>query len=105
MAELRYNPFKNDWVMVASDRQNRPQMPKDWCPFCPGSGRVPDSFDVLKYDNDFPALSMDPPKPDDVATDFFKTENALWQVRGDFVFFRSYCNPAAAFAGACEKAH
>ncbi len=76
MAELRYNPFKDDWVMVASARQNRPQMPKDWCPFCPGSGRVPDEFDVLKYDNDFPALSMEPPEPDDVATDFFKTEKA-----------------------------
>lgn len=76
MAELRYNPFKDDWVMIASSRQNRPQMPKDWCPFCPGSGRVPDNFDVLKYDNDFPALSMDPPEPDDVATGFFKTEKS-----------------------------
>lgn len=76
MAELRYNPFKNDWIMVASARQNRPQMPKDWCPFCPGSGRVPDEYDVYKYDNDFPALSMDPPEPDDVATDFFRTEKA-----------------------------
>lgn len=76
MAELRFNPFKNDWVMVASARQNRPQMPKDWCPFCPGSGRVPDEFDVLKYDNDFPALSVDPPQPDDVANDFFKADKS-----------------------------
>lgn len=76
MAELRFNPFKNDWVMVASARQNRPQMPKDWCPFCPGSGRVPDEFDVLKYDNDFPALSIDPPQPDDVANDFFKADKS-----------------------------
>ena len=76
MAELRYNPFKKDWVMVASARQDRPQMPKDWCPFCPGSGKVPDTYDVLKYDNDFPALSPNPPVPDDVATDFFKTEEA-----------------------------
>lgn len=76
MAELRYNPFKNDWIMVASARQNRPQMPKDWCPFCPGSGRVPNEYDVLKYDNDFPALSMNPPEPDNVATDFFKVEKS-----------------------------
>ena len=76
MAELRYNPFKDDWLMVASARQDRPQMPKDWCPFCPGSGRVPDRYDVLKYDNDFPALSLDPPEPDDVATGFFKTEKS-----------------------------
>jgi len=76
MAELRYNPFRNDWVMIASTRQNRPQMPKNWCPFCPGSGRVPDDYEVLKYDNDFPALCMDPPVPDDVATDFFRAEKS-----------------------------
>lgn len=76
MAEIRYNPFKRDWTMVASHRQNRPQMPKDWCPFCPGSGRVPDNYDVFEYDNDFPALSQDPPVPDDVANDFFKASPA-----------------------------
>lgn len=76
MAELRWNPLTKDWVMIASHRQARPNMPKDWCPFCPGSGKVPDEFDVLKYDNDFPALSQNPPMPDDVATDFFKTSEA-----------------------------
>lgn len=76
MAELRFHPFIKDWVMVASHRQERPQMPKDWCPFCPGSGRVPDEYDVHKYDNDFPALSETPPEPDDVATEFFKTQPA-----------------------------
>lgn len=76
MAELRYNPMTKDWVMIASHRQNRPQMPKDWCPFCPGSGKVPDAYTVLKYDNDFPALSQNPPVPDDVATDLYKTKEA-----------------------------
>jgi UDPglucose--hexose-1-phosphate uridylyltransferase len=76
MAELRFNPLTKDWVMIASHRQNRPQMPKDWCPFCPGSGKVPDHFDVYEYDNDFPALSQDPPVPDDVATDLYKTKPA-----------------------------
>ncbi len=76
MAELRYNPMTKDWVMIASHRQNRPQMPKDWCPFCPGSGKVPESYTVLKYDNDFPALSQTPPAPDDVATDLYKTKEA-----------------------------
>lgn len=76
MAELRYNPMLRDWVMVASHRQDRPQMPKDWCPFCPGSGKVPDNYDVLKYDNDFPALSQDPPAPDDVAAGIFRTGEA-----------------------------
>ncbi len=76
MAELRFNPLTKDWVMIASHRQNRPQMPKDWCPFCPGSGKVPDHFTVYKYDNDFPALSQTPPVPDDVATDLYKTREA-----------------------------
>ena len=64
MGELRYNPLLQDWTMVASNRQHRPNMPKDYCPFCAGSGRVPDDYDVLAYDNDFPALSPHPPTPD-----------------------------------------
>ena len=62
--------------MIASHRQNRPQMPKDWCPFCPGSGKVPEHFTVYEYDNDFPALSQNPPVPDDVATELYKTKEA-----------------------------
>lgn len=34
-------------------------MPANWCPFCPGSGRVPDHYDVLLYPNDFAAFSFD----------------------------------------------
>lgn len=74
MAELRWNPFLQDWVMIASHRQERPQMPDSWCPFCPGSGKVPAKFSVLKYDNDFPALSANPPEPDNVSDSFFQTE-------------------------------
>lgn len=73
MAELRKHPLTNDWIMIASHRQNRPQMPKDYCPFCPGSGKVPEQYDVYQYDNDFPALSQNPPEPDPVANQFFET--------------------------------
>lgn len=75
MAELRWHPFIKDWIMIASHRQNRPQMPKDWCPFCPDSGNVP-NYEVMKYDNDFPALSKNPPAPDSVNNDFFKTSDS-----------------------------
>ena len=75
MAELRWHPLTKDWVMIASHRQGRPQMPKDWCPFCPSGGKVPD-YEVMEYDNDFPALSQNPPDPDPVATDFFRTAPA-----------------------------
>lgn len=69
MAELRWNPMIQDWVMIASHRQNRPNMPKESCPFCPGEGKnIPKDYDVLKYDNDFPALSQNPPDMDYMIT-------------------------------------
>lgn len=73
MAELRFNPVLRDWVMVASHRQKRPNMPKDFCPFCPGSGKVPEQYDVHCYDNDFPALSPNPPEPDAFESPLFET--------------------------------
>lgn len=76
VAELRYNPLLEDWTMVASHRQNRPQMPKDYCPFCPGSGRVPDDYAVFAYDNDFPALSEEPPRPDAVGSALYPSLEA-----------------------------
>ncbi len=76
MSELRWNPLLKTWTMVASHRQDRPQMPQDMCPFCPGSGKVPENYDVLKYDNDFPVLSQTPPHPDTVGSDLYKTEES-----------------------------
>ena len=63
MTELRWNPTTREWVSTASHRQDRPLMPRDSCPFCPGSGRVPDRYDVYIYPNDFPAFSTPPPDP------------------------------------------
>ena len=76
MAELRWNPLLRDWTMVAAHRQNRPDMPKEFCPFCTDSGKVPVDYDVYKYDNDFPVLSQEPLKPDDVGSEFYKTAEA-----------------------------
>lgn len=79
MAELRYNPLLDDWTMVAKDRQNRPAGSTDRCPFCPGSGRVPDHYQVHVYANDFPVLSLDPDSPDPVADGPYTTEPAYGQ--------------------------
>jgi UDPglucose--hexose-1-phosphate uridylyltransferase len=76
MAELRYNPLLDDWTMVAASRQKRPNMPKDFCPFCPGSGKVPENYDVHLYANDFPVLSGNPPDPDPVGGSLYKTRQA-----------------------------
>lgn len=73
MAEFRYNPLLDDWTIVNGDRQNRPDMPKDYCAFCPGSEQIKKTYTVLKYNNDWPSMMPNPPKPDDVATDFYKT--------------------------------
>lgn len=74
MAEFRYNPLLDDWTIVNGNRQKRPDMPKDYCAFCPGSGKVPDHYTVLKYDNDWPSMSQTPSEPDPVANAFFKTQ-------------------------------
>ncbi|HRI29663.1 MAG TPA: galactose-1-phosphate uridylyltransferase [Chitinophagales bacterium] len=57
MPHLRYNPLLRTYTMVAANRQSRPHLPADYCPFCPGSGKVPNEYDVYVYANDFPALS------------------------------------------------
>lgn len=77
MTELRWNPTLLEWVSTASHRQGRPQMPRDWCPFCPGSGRVPEDYDVLIYPNDFPAFTVPPPQPAIEGDDFYKVRPSL----------------------------
>jgi UDPglucose--hexose-1-phosphate uridylyltransferase len=57
MHVLRWNAVLRQWVVFSTDRQNRPQMPANWCPFDPGSGKVPDEYDVYIYPNDFPGFS------------------------------------------------
>lgn len=60
--------------MVASNRKMRPNMPKNWCPFCPGDGaKVPDDFEVYSYDNDFPALTQTPETPYEDPTGFYRS--------------------------------
>jgi len=76
MTELRWNPTVREWVSTASHRQHRPQMPTDWCPFCPGSGRVSDNYDVHIYPNDFSAFSIPPPEPAIEGDDFYRVEKS-----------------------------
>lgn len=67
MYELRWNPVLKWWVMVSSERQNRPLIPKNYCPFCPGSDNIPNGYAVLSYDNDWPILK---PNPSEVNSNF-----------------------------------
>jgi UDPglucose--hexose-1-phosphate uridylyltransferase len=77
LAELRWNPLLRTWVIVASHRQDRPHLETGSCPFCPGSGKVPEHFDVYSYDNDFPSLTLDPPEPDMEGNDLIPVRPAF----------------------------
>lgn len=77
MPELRYNPLLDTWTMVATNRQNRPHLPADWCAFCPGPGKsVPAHYDVLAYPNDFPTLSQNPEAVKKNSSKVFQSEEA-----------------------------
>lgn len=71
MSELRWNPLLGTWVMSSPNRQNRPHLPKDWCPFCPSSGLVPEGFTVFAYPNDFPVLSSVNTQVEPVQSDLY----------------------------------
>lgn len=76
MNELRWNPLLSTWVMVATARQNRPHMEENDCPFCPSSGNVR-NYDVMKYNNDFPALMPAAPKIKRIKKNLYKNERAF----------------------------
>lgn len=58
MPRLEWHPLLSEWVVVTPARQARPVGAKKVCPFCPGSGKVPRSFGVYFYPNDFPAFDF-----------------------------------------------
>lgn len=77
MSELRWNPVLREWVATATHRMDRPQMPKDWCPFCPGSGKVPETYDVYLYPNDFPTFRTPPYEPIVEGTGLFRVASSV----------------------------
>lgn len=84
MSELRWHPLLREWVITATDRQDRTFLPsRAQCPLCPGEGsEAPDApFHVVAFENRFPSLRPNPPEPAVQAT--------------------SLC-PVAPAAGACE---
>lgn len=88
MSELRWNPQLGEWVITATDRQERTYLPPpDFCPLCPtrpgaATGDIERAdFEIVVFENRFPALQRDPPEP---------------AVQG------SALTPARPVAGACE---
>jgi UDPglucose--hexose-1-phosphate uridylyltransferase len=62
-SQIRHDPVLDEWVILASHRQNRTyQPPADECPLCPSrNGRhteIPSpDYDVVVFENRFPSLS------------------------------------------------
>ena len=70
MSELRWNPQLDEWVITATDRQERTFLPpRDFCPLCPTrSGGPPTEiprtgFEIVVFENRFSALHREPPEP------------------------------------------
>ena len=62
MPEFRWNPLLDTWTMVATNRQHRPHLQKDYCPFCPSQNKNLPQYDVMVYDNDFPVMTLNSSK-------------------------------------------
>lgn len=70
MSELRWNPQLGEWVITATERQERTFLPpRDFCPLCPTRpGGTPTeipraTFEIVVFENRFPALHRNPPEP------------------------------------------
>ncbi|MHA1786511.1 MAG: galactose-1-phosphate uridylyltransferase [Candidatus Helarchaeota archaeon] len=80
MVELRWNPIYEEWVIVASHRKNRPNLPsKKQCPFCPDAEELKNLGDwkYLSLPNKFPSLMESPPLPEVEGNELFKVKPAL----------------------------
>jgi UDPglucose--hexose-1-phosphate uridylyltransferase len=62
-SEVRYDALLDEWVTIASHRQDRTHLPPaDECPLCPSRGgrstEVPaDDYDVVAFENRFPSFA------------------------------------------------
>ena len=68
-SQLRYDPLLDEWVIMASHRQDRTHLPPtDECPLCPSrDGRhteIPAAdYEVVVFENRFPSLAIDATEP------------------------------------------
>ena len=54
--ESRIDPHTGTVVHIVADRQNRPNLPADGCPFCVGGLEAPEPYRVRSFPNRWPAL-------------------------------------------------
>ena len=56
MSSLRTDPLTGQPVVLVAERQERPNLPTDRCPFCPGGREAPEPYDVHWFPNRWPAM-------------------------------------------------
>ena len=54
--ELRTDPLTGVTVAIAGDRQSRPNLPSDDCPFCPGGLEAPEPYRTRWFPNRWPSF-------------------------------------------------
>jgi UDPglucose--hexose-1-phosphate uridylyltransferase len=59
--EFRFDALTREWVNIVGHRQQRPNLPRDECPFCPGGLEAPEPYDVRWFTNRWPALAPGAP--------------------------------------------
>lgn len=92
--EQRFHPLREEWVVVAAHRQNRPWIgetvahrpdpPPPYvadCTFCPGNTRVSGAAnavytDVFVFDNDAPCVGENAPEPEPPPSPMFENRPA-----------------------------
>ncbi len=81
MSELRYNPMLGEWLATATHRQDRTFLPPEgFCPLCPTApggfpSEVPEpEYDIVVFENRFPSLQSNPPRPAIESSDLYPAE-------------------------------
>ena len=77
MSELRWNPTTEEWIITATQRQDRTFFPPpDYNPLAPTKpGGFPTeipapTYEIVVFENKFPSLRREPPEPAVEGTDF-----------------------------------
>ena len=84
MNERRLEPTTRQWTTFSSARQERTFLPSsEHCPLCPSRPGLPatevprEAYEVVVFDNRFPALMAAPPPPSEGGGPLHRTEPAL----------------------------
>jgi UDPglucose--hexose-1-phosphate uridylyltransferase len=57
VSEVRVDPLTGAPVVIVGPRQDRPNLPAETCPFCPGGLEAPEPFRVRWFTNRWPPLA------------------------------------------------